>query len=312
MCTPSSNVANAMPKIQTARLSMWYERFPATAPKKDSAPIILHAGLSMQSIFWPDSLIQTLNDEGFDVVVFDNRDIGQTEHMHGQHAPNTLKLLAARISGRPMDVPYTIADMADDTVALMDALDIPVAHVAGMSMGGMIAQTVAIRHPERVKSLCSWASSTGTITDSLVSPTIAPAMLKPPSTDPEQRIHDGVELFVRIGTKRYPSDVNELYTKIRLAAERAQGDPHGIARQMTAILATPSRRAALKKITVPTLVIHGDKDPLQPLRGGKATARLVPHSELFLIREYGHNLPEELMKPIGKRMAVNARRAAKH
>lgn len=297
-----------MPKIQTARLNMWYERFPSTKEKKHADPIILHAGLSMQSIFWPDTLIATLNDEGFDVIVFDNRDIGQTEHMHGQRPPNTFKLLAERVAGRTLEVPYTIHDMADDTVALMDALDIPTAHVAGMSMGGMIAQTVAIRHPERVKSLCSWASSTGAITDSLVSPTMVPAMLKPPSKDPEQRVEDGVELFVRIGTKRYPSDVDELYRKIRLAAERAQGDANGVARQMTAILATPSRRAALKKIAVPTLVIHGDKDPLQPLRGGKATARLVPNAEFFLIRGYGHNMPEELMQPIGKRIALNARR----
>lgn len=298
-----------MPKIQTARLTMWYERYDAPV-RKDDAPMILHAGLSMQSVFWPDSLIETLNDEGFDVIVFDNRDIGQTEHLHGVRPPAAPKIVAARLAQKAIDVPYRVTDMAEDTVALMDALDIPVAHIAGMSMGGMISQCVAIQHPSRVKSLCSWASSTGALTDVMIAPRLIPTMLKKPSNDPEERIRAGVELFMRIGTKKYPSDVERLYAQIRLAAERAQGDAQGVERQMAAILATPSRRQALTQLKVPSLVIHGDQDPLQPLRGGKATARLIPNAEFFLIRGYGHNLPDELMRPIAQRMAKNARRAA--
>lgn len=297
-----------MPKIQTARLTMWYERYPAPH-RKDTAPILLHAGLSMQAIFWPESLIRTLNEEGFDVIVFDNRDIGQTEHLHGVRPPASPKIVAARLARQPIEVPYRVTDMADDTAALMDALDIPIAHIAGMSMGGMISQCVAIQYPERVKSLCSWASSTGAITDVMISPRLIPAMLKKPSDDPEERIRAGVDLFVRIGTKKYPSDTVRLYEQIRLAASRAQGDAQGVERQMAAILATPSRREALTRLKVPSLVIHGDKDPLQPLRGGKATARLIPHADFFLIRGYGHNLPDELMGPIGRRIAKNAQRA---
>lgn len=298
-----------MPKIQTARLTMWYERYPARGHAKDPAPILLHAGLSMQAIFWPELLIQTLNDEGFDVIVFDNRDIGQTDHLHDLRPPAAPKIVAARLAGREVHVPYRVTDMAEDTVALMDALDIPVAHIAGMSMGGMISQSVAIQHPERVKSLCSWASSTGALTDVMIAPRLIPAMLKPPSRDPEERIRAGVDLFVRIGTKKYPSDTTRLYAQIRRAAERAQGDAQGVERQMAAILATPSRREALKKLRVPSLVIHGDKDPLQPLRGGKATARLIPDADFFLIPGYGHNLPDALMQPIAQRIVKNARRA---
>lgn len=298
-----------MPHIQTARLNMWYERYPAPGGAKDPAPILLHAGLSMQGIFWPRSLIDTLHEEGFDVIIFDNRDIGQTEHLAGVRPPAAVKIALARMAGKKVDVPYLVTDMAHDTAALMDALDIPVAHIAGMSMGGMIAQELAIHHPHRVKSLCSWASSTGEITDVMISPRLLPAMLKPPAKEQEQRIRDGVDLFVRIGTRRYPSDVDRLRAQIRLAAERAQGDAQGVERQMAAILATPSRRPALRKLQTPTLVIHGDKDPLQPFRGGKATARLVPESDFFVIRDYGHNLPDALMPPIARRMAKNARRA---
>lgn len=298
-----------MPHIQTERLNMWYERYPASGGAKDPAPILLHAGLSMQGIFWPESLLKTLNEEGFDVIIFDNRDIGQTEHLDGVRPPAAVKILAARMAGKNIEVPYRVTDMAHDSVALMDALDIPVAHIAGMSMGGMIAQEIAIHHPTRVKSLCSWASSTGAVTDVMISPRLIPAMLKPPAKDQQARIREGVDLFLRIGTRRYPSDATRLYEQIERAAERAQGDAQGVERQMAAILATPSRRKALTQLQTPTLVIHGDKDPLQPFRGGKATARLVPDADFYVIPGYGHNLPDQLMRPIAQRIAKNARRA---
>lgn len=265
----------------------------------------------MQAIFWPKELIDTLNAEGFDVILLDNRDIGMTEHIDGARAPDPVSLVASRLAGRTLRVPYLLQDMADDSVALMDALEIPSAHIVGMSMGGMIVQSMAIRHPERVRSMCCWSTSTGQITDMMIAPQLIPMMIQKPSSDPEERLRNGVKMFQKIGTKRYPSDVDRLYEQVKLAASRSNGDVRGIPRQLAAILASPSRRPQLKRLKIPTLVIHGTQDPLQPLRGGEALARLIPKADFLKIKGYGHNLPAELMPLFGQRIAANIRRGTR-
>lgn len=297
-----------MPRIQTSRLTMWYESFEATAEVKQDVPIILIAGFSMPGIHWPAVLIEELTGRGFRVIAFDNRDIGLTDRVKGQRAPSPIKLGVSRLFRRTLPVPYLLDDMADDTVALMDALEIPHAHIVGMSMGGMIAQLIAIRHPERVRSLCSWSSMTGRMDELAIHPRVVPGMLKSPHPDPEQRLKDSAEFWQAIGTKRYPTDPDAVYDLVFKSAERAP-DISGIPRQFAAILASPSRRAQLKKLTVPTLILHGTSDPLVPFRAGKAAAALIPGSIFHVVKGYGHNLPDELMEEVAAQVVANASRA---
>lgn len=297
-----------MPRIQTDRLTIWYESFAATTATPHATPVLLIGGFSMQAIHWPESLIHALNAHGFRVIIFDNRDVGLTDRLKGQRAPNPVRIGLSRVLGRSIPVPYSLDDMADDAVALLDALEIPKAHIVGMSMGGMIAQLIAIRHPRRAVSLCSWSSMTGQIGELLIEPRLIPTMFKAPSPDPEQRIKDSANFWKAIGTQRYPMDEAAVRDMVLRSAERAP-DISGIPRQFAAILSSPSRRARLKKLKVPTLIIHGTKDPLVPFRGGKAAATLIPGARFHVVEDYGHNLPDELMPKFAAEIAANAARA---
>lgn len=296
-----------MPRIQTDRLTMWYESFAPTAEPKQDAPILLIGGFSMQATHWPDSLIQGLTGRGFRVIIFDNRDIGLSDRIQGQRAPSPIKLGVSRLLNRTLPVPYVLDDMADDAVSLLEALEIPEAHIVGMSMGGMIAQLIAIRHPERTRTLCSWSSMTGRMDEMLIHPKMVPGMLRKPDPDPEVRLKESAAFWTAIGTKRYPTDQARIRELVFEAAERAP-DISGIPRQFAAILASPSRRPQLKKLNVPTLILHGTKDPLVPFRAGKAAAALIPGAMFHVIEDYGHNLPEALMDEAATQIAANASR----
>ena len=263
-----------MPRIQTGSLSLWYESFSPTGEKAQPYPLLLICGLGMQAIHWPEELLDALRAEGFRVIIFDNRDVGLSDRVKGKRTPPPLPIGLGRVLGRTPETPYLLDDMADDAAALLEALEIEKAHIVGMSLGGMIAQLVALRHPERAATLCSWASMPGRITDLLIHPKMLPIMLKPVARDQEQRIKDTKKMWVSIGTSTYPSPPDEIEDLARRSLERAP-DETGVARQFAAILASPSRVEALRALKVPTLVVHGDADPLVPVRGGKRVAQVV-------------------------------------
>lgn len=297
-----------MPRIRTDRWTLWYESYAPQGEETQPYPVLLIAGFSMQATHWPESLIDALRGYGFRVLVFDNRDIGLSDRMKGVRAPDPFRMLAGRFTGRHHLAPYPLDAMADDAVSLLDALELEKAHVVGMSMGGMIAQLVALRHPDRVASLCSWSSMGGRVADLFIAPRMLPKMLLPPSKDPKKRLEEAVSMWVSIGTKTYPTDPKEAEEMAVTSLERAP-DESGIPRQFAAILAAPSRISALRELDVPTLVVHGDMDPLVPFFAGKRVARAIPNVIFHVIKGYGHNLPEVLMPRIAHQIAANAARA---
>ena len=256
---------------------------------ESARPLLLVMGLATQMLAWHEDLCRTLVDRDFFVVRFDNRDIGLSTHLHSAPTPDVM----AALGGDTASASYTLDDMADDAVRLLDGLGItrPV-HVVGASMGGMIAQTVAIRHPERVASLTSIMS---TPSPKLGAPSEAAAatLFAPPATNRDEAVQRTLATYRVIGSPGYPLDEQWLSGIAAEAYDRAY-DPLGVARQLLAIHASGDRTQALRALDVPTLVIHGEDDPLVQLEGGRATAAAVPDAELQVVPGMGHNLPREL------------------
>ncbi|HSG89926.1 MAG TPA: alpha/beta fold hydrolase [Pseudomonadales bacterium] len=245
----------------------------------DGPPLLLIRGLGTQMSEWPPALIEGLAQRGFHVVVFDNRDCG----------------LSSGSEQDPAEGPaYGLADMADDCVGLLDHLGIGQAHVFGISMGGMIAQTLAIEHPHRLLSLISVMSSTGNPELPRPAPEIMKALLTPAPANKEAAIRQNAENRALFGSPAYPETEEARLAAARRAYERAFR-PAGVARQYQAILADGSRVERLRHVNVPTLVVHGADDPLVPPAGGEDTARAIPGARLELIPGMGHNLPAGLV-----------------
>jgi pimeloyl-ACP methyl ester carboxylesterase len=251
-------------------------------------PLLLVMGLATQMLAWHEEFCGTLVDRGFHVIRFDNRDIGLSTHLHDAPPPNIM----AAFGGDTSSASYTLEDLADDAVALLDHLSIDAAHVVGASMGGMIAQTIAIQHPARVHSLTSIMS---TPSPSIGSPTqeALTVLLSAPATSREEAVERAKQAYAVIGSPGYPLDVTWLEQVYGEAYDRGY-DPVGVARQLMAIHASGDRTPALRSLQVPTLVIHGQDDPLVQVAGGHATAEAVPDAELLVIDGMGHNLPREL------------------
>jgi pimeloyl-ACP methyl ester carboxylesterase len=248
-------------------------------------------GLGGQSIMWDEGFCEALAERGHYVVRYDNRDVGLSTKFDAAGIPNVLELMQQSAAGAKPAVPYTLDDMADDAAGLLDALGLDSVHLCGASMGGMIAQTVAIRHGLRLRSLTSIMSSTG-------NPSLPPAkaeamavLMTPPPRDRAGSIEASVVTWRTIGSPGFPFHE----AKIRERAGRLYDRsfyPQGTARQMAAILAHGSRVEKLRGVSAPTLVIHGAADPLVPLEGGHDTARAIPGAELLVIEGMGHDLPE--------------------
>lgn len=284
-------------------IEIWY----TTDGDPSDVPLLLVMGLGAQYLVWPDDLVQGLVDEGFFVVRFDNRDVGlSTKPDVGDLDPGA-EIMAAFAGGSP-NAPYLLTDMAADAMRVLDALDIASAHVVGASMGGMIAQTIAIEHPERVRSLTSIMSTTGARDVGQPDPSVMGVLLAPAPTSREEAVAQGVAGSVAIGS---PGLVDEAAAADR--AGRAYDRcfyPQGVAHQLLAILASPDRTEALGGVQVPTLVIHGDKDPLVTPSGGAATAAAVPGAELLVIEGMGHDhAPDHLSLVVGS-IVANAAKAA--
>ena len=268
-----------------------------------SRPLLLVMGLGTQMLAWHEDFCRALVDRGFFVVRFDNRDVGLSTHLRDAPPPNVM----AALGGDTSSASYTLDDMADDAVGLLDALGLSSAHVVGASLGGMIAQTIAARHPDRVRSLTSIMS---TPSPAIGSPTqqALGVLLAPPATSRDEAVQRSVTAYRVIGSPDYPLDEEWLRGVSGESYDRGY-DPLGVARQLLAIHASGDRTPALRGLDVPTLVVHGDADPLVQVEGGRATAEAVPDAELLVLPGMGHNLPRELWPTITGAIDALAQRA---
>jgi pimeloyl-ACP methyl ester carboxylesterase len=262
-------------------------------------------GLATQMIAWDDAFCIQLAARGYWVIRFDNRDIGLSTKFDEAGVPDIISMMWARIQGHPIQAPYTLRDMVEDTIGLLDALEIDRAHIVGMSMGGMIAQLIAIHHPERVLTLTSIMSSTG---DPELPPPRWDVMGILVKQKPLERV---AYIDYTLETWRAVSGTGYTFpdARIRQLAERSfeRGlSPGGKMRQQAAILASGSRTQALKSVTAPTLVIHGDADPLVPVECGIATANAIPGAELLIIEGMGHELYSEVEPRLIEAIASHA------
>ena len=270
----------------------------------DDPAVLLVMGLGTQMIAWHEDFCRMLVERGFHVLRFDNRDIGRSTHLTDVPAPTLTQLLK-----RDEDAAaYRLEDMADDAAALLDHLGIEQAHVVGASMGGMIAQTIAARHPDRTLSLVSIMSNTGSRWAGQPAFTVMPVLLKTPPKDREAYIEFTQKVYDAIGSTELERDVENLREMAGLSFERRQ-DPRGAGRQLAAILASGDRTEELKRIRCPTLVIHGTADKLVRPSGGRATAKAIPGAELLLIDGMGHDLPRLAWPQIVDGIVRMARRA---
>ncbi|EJL85273.1 putative hydrolase or acyltransferase of alpha/beta superfamily [Polaromonas sp. CF318] len=253
--------------------------------------VLLIMGLGMQLIAWPPAMVQSIADAGFRVLRFDNRDIGLSQHFDHLGSPSLLwEGLKFRLGWR-IRPPYSVQDMAADTVGVLDALQISKAHVVGVSMGGMVAQRVAVLAPGRVLSLSSIMSSSGARGLPEASPAVTRVLLgRPAGKGVQAAVDHTARLLKAIGSPGFPTPDAELREKVAAAAQRSF-HPQGVLRQMVAIAADSSRAAALAQVTAPTLVLHGKADPLVPMACGQDTARRIPGARFESIEGMGHDLP---------------------
>jgi pimeloyl-ACP methyl ester carboxylesterase len=262
---------------------------PANAPTRPGGPepLLLVMGLGGQLTDWPDGFADLLAAEGFRVITFDNRDSGLSSEFDWE-PPTQLRAVTRSIARRPIEAGYHLADMADDAAGLLDALDIDSAHVVGMSMGGMIAQSLTIAHSHRVRSLTSIMSHTGDRKNGKVPAKTIARLARLPEPTRDNAVDVSVANFTYFGGPHF--DEQEHRRRAKISVERSYR-PQGTARQTAAIMASPDRTRQLRYVAVPTLVIHGLVDRLVPPSGGIATARAVPGSRLLMFPDMGHDLP---------------------
>ena len=265
---------------------------------RDAPVVLLIMGLAAQYIHWPDAFCQGLIDGGLQVIRFDNRDAGLSTHIKDAPPPD----LPAVLAGDMSSASYTLSDMAADAVGLLDVLGFEKAHVVGASMGGMVAQTMAIEHPDRVRSLTSMMSTTGDKSVGQPAPEVHREIFSgPPAVTRDEVIQRALRASRLVGSPGYPSDENEVATRAGLAYDRSY-DPAGIARQAVATVASGDRTESLRHLEVPTLVIHGLADRMCDVSGGRATADAIPGAELVLIEGMGHDLPPGLRSQLAARI----------
>lgn len=260
--------------------------------------VLLIMGLGMQLIAWPPEMVRALEDAGYRVVRFDNRDVGLSSHFDALGKPNLLWASLKYKLGLVPAAPYSLSDMAADAIGVLDALQIEKAHVVGVSMGGMIAQRVALAAPQRTLSLTSIMSTSGARGLPQAAPEVVRVLLsRPAGTSTTAVVEHTMRLFKAIGSPAYPVPEAEMRERVTAGVQRAL-HPVGTLRQMLAIVADITRAALLSRITAPTLVIHGKADPLVPLACGEDTARRIPGARLVTITGMGHDLPPEPVRQI--------------
>lgn len=290
---------------QANGIELTYDSFgDANAP-----PMVLIMGLASQMIAWDEEFCAALAVRGFRVIRFDNRDIGLSTRFDHLGVPNVAQLLLAHLAGQPTKAAYTLSDMARDVVGLLDALGIDAAHVVGASMGGAIAQTMAIEHPQRMLSLCSIMATSGDPSLPPPTPEALQLLMTPMPTDQAGYYRRYLQTAKVLRGPGFPLD--EARDLDRAAQNFARGlYPAGVARQMVAIMASGSRKAALARVRVPTLVIHGDADPLVPVECGIDVADTVPGAKCLIIEGMGHALPISMWPRIIEAISTHAEEAA--
>lgn len=292
-----------MPKTTANGIEIHYEEQGDPA----APAMLLIMGFGAQLTLWPDELVEALAAQGFRVIRYDNRDVGLSQKFDGVKAPGLVKMTLLSKIGFTPKVPYTLADMADDGVGLLDALGIERAHIVGASMGGMIAQHVAARHPDRCLSLTTVFSTTGNPKLPPARPESMKALItRPDSTEEGVLVEHGMMLARTIGSPGYPAPEDRLRERT-LASVRRSFYPEGPTRHLSAIVADGDRRAMLRDIAVPTLVLHGEDDPLVPCEGGRDTAASIPGARLKTIPGWGHDLPLELVDELAGAIGEHAR-----
>ena len=285
-------------KIRANGIDIEIEDSTAGRPASASQPVVLLImGLGMQLVAWPPQMVQALVDAGFRVIRIDNRDVGLSQHFDHLGKPNLLWASLKYKLGLTVKPPYTVADMAQDALGVLDTLKIKYAHVVGVSMGGMIAQRMAIAAPKRVLSLTSIMSSSGARGLPQAKPEVVRAMLKRPGKTPAAVMDHFVNVFKIIGSPAYPTPEAEMRERISLGVRRSF-HPAGTLRQMMAIVSDTDRAAQLAAVTCRTLVVHGDADPLVPLANGQDTAQRIAGARLHTISGMGHDLPTEPVRKI--------------
>jgi pimeloyl-ACP methyl ester carboxylesterase len=286
-CRNVSTFAHQPPQIARANgIDICYEIFGDAGAE----PMLLIMGLGAQMVLWDDPFCEQLAARGFRVIRFDNRDIGQSSKLSGGKRLTPMELLKLRFLKIPVAAPYRLRDMAEDTIGLMDALGIKSAHLVGASMGGMIAQEIAISFPQRVRSLTSIMSTTGN--PRIPPPTRAAAalLMAPPPATKDEYLARFAQTWKMLRVGRFPED--EALDRMRGERCFERGlNPAGVGRQLRAILASGSRKERLHMVKAPTLVIHGTVDPLVHPAGGKDTAASIPGAKLLMIEGMGHAIP---------------------
>lgn len=288
-----------MPTTHANGFEIYYER---KGSAQDPAVLFI-PGLGSQLHYWTPGLVDPIVEAGFQTICLDNRDAGYSTHLDGARV-NVFKVIEALQAGETPDVPYHLADMADDAAGLLDALNVERAHVVGSSMGGMIAQTVAFRHPDRTRTLTSIMSTTGNPEVGQATPEMNQSLFTAPPTERQAAIESSVE-YSRIAWADYFDEDRARETAIRNLDRVVY--PQGTGRQLAAIFASGDRTADLETIEAPTLVIHGEKDPLVNVSGGEATAKAIPGAELWVVPGMGHDLPPELYPTLTARMIEHFR-----
>lgn len=283
-----------MPQVHANGIHLEYETFGDPA----HPPILLIMGLGAQLVLWPEAFCEALARAGHYVVRFDNRDVGLSTRMKQAGKAQLMRAALASTLRLPVRAPYTLDDMAHDALGLMDGLGLKRAHVVGASMGGMIAQILAAKHPERVASLTLVMTTSGN--PRLPGPSLRIKLRlvkRPPLLDRESLIQYSMETWRLIGSPAWPTDHATLRAKVERNYDRAHY-PAGLARQTLAIIASGSRVPLLRRISAPTQVIHGDADPLVPVAAAHDLARHIPHARLEIIKGMGHDFPPVPMQRI--------------
>ena len=288
-----------MPKAHVNNIEIEYDTFGDASSK----PLLLVMGLGGQMIAWPDEMCETIAIQGFYVIRFDNRDVGLSTKFEEAGLPNIPEIYTKMASGESVDVPYTLEDMADDAIGVLDDLIVEKAHVCGVSMGGMIAQVIAYRHPSRVLSLTSIMSTTGNRELPQPSIELQRELFARMPLDRESIIREGVKRR-RLTYGTYPYN-EELAYELSAKAYDRSFYPQGIMRQAAAIAANGNRKSKLASIKVPVLVIHGKKDLLVPVEGGIDTADAIPGAGLLLFERMGHSMPPEVAPQIIEALIAN-------
>lgn len=293
-----------MPKVNANNIEIHYETFGNPSAK----PLLLIMGFGSQLIHWDEEFCEMLAKRGHYVIRYDNRDVGLSTKIDEAGTPDFLKAISSFQKGEKVQAPYTMDDMADDAVGLLDALKISSAHICGCSMGGVIAQYIAINHPSRVLSLTSMMSTTGNPDLPPLNPEAMKLFLLPVPSKRDAYIKDYVKREKVMYGPIIPLDEE----RRRLYAAKAYDRcfyPQGNTRQIMALLTSGNRKPALASVKIPTLVIHGGNDPLVSLEAGKDTAEAIPGAELLIIDGMGHSLPPETWSQVVDGISRNTTKA---